>query len=195
MKYNDYELLDLIYDNDEVAYDIMLNKYKPIIYNKALEYYNYLKDISVQALLWRIFMKKYRCFYNAVKNYDPNKGSLFYSYLLVCLSSGFNLLYRNILKLKNRPLLKYQELDFEVRDSRAEDPYDSIDNLDIYNKLDDYLDNLSQLDSAIITLRINNFKYSEIEELLDVSSSHISRVVKTMREKLKFKLLTNSSFF
>ena len=40
MKYNDYELLDLIYEHDEVAYDIMFNKYKPIIYNKALEYYN-----------------------------------------------------------------------------------------------------------------------------------------------------------
>ena len=95
-------------------------------------------------------------------------------------------MYRNILKLKNRPLLKYKELDFEVRDSRAVDPYDDIDNLDIYNKLDDYLDSLSQLDSAIITLRINNFKYSEISNLLDVSSSHISRVVKAMREKFKF---------
>ncbi len=58
-------------------------------------------------------------------------------------------------------------------------------NLDIYNKLDDYLDNLSQLDSAIITLRLNNFKYFEIEELLEVSSSHISRVIKAMREKIK----------
>ena len=43
MKYNDYELLDLIYDNDEVAYNIMINKYKPVIYNKALEYYTYLR--------------------------------------------------------------------------------------------------------------------------------------------------------
>ena len=66
------------------------------------------------------------------------------------------------------------------------DPYDSIDDLDIYNTLDDYLDNLSQLDSAIITLRLNNFKYFEIEELLEVSSSHISRVIKAMREKVEF---------
>lgn len=187
MKYNDYELLDLIYDNDEVAYDIMLNKYKPIIYNKALEYYNYLKDNKCTGFTLEDFYEEgIIAFNNAVRNYDPNKGSLFYSYLLVCLSSGFNLLYRNILKLKNRPLLKYKELDFEVRDSRAVDPYDDIDNLDIYNKLDDYLDSLSQLDSAIITLRINNFKYSEISNLLDISSSHISRVVKAMREKLKF---------
>ena len=187
MKYNDYELLDLIYDNDEIAYDIMLNKYKPIIYNKALEYYTYLKDNKCTGFSLDDFYEEgIIAFNNALRNYDSNKGSLFYSFLLVCLSSSFNLLYRNILKLKNRPLLKYKELDFEVRDSRAVDPYDDIDNLDIYNKLDNYLDSLSQLDSAIITLRINNFKYSEISNLLDVSSSHISRVVKAMREKLKF---------
>ena len=186
MKYNDYELLDLIYDNDEVAYDIMLNKYKSVIYNKALEYYTYLKDNKCTGFTLDDFYEEgIIAFNNAVKKYDPNKGSLFYSFLLVCLTSSFNLLLRDILRLKNRPLLKYQELDFEVRDSRAVDPYDDIDNLDIYNKLDDYLDNLSQLDSAIITLRINNFKYSEIEELLDVSSSHISRVVTAMRKKFK----------
>ena len=186
MKYNDYELLDLIYDNDEVAYDIMLKKYKPIIYSKALEYYNYLKANHCEGFTLDDFYEEgIIAFNHAIKKFDANKGTLFYSFLLVCLTSSFNFMYRSILTLKNRPLLKYQELDFEVRDSRAVDPYDSIDNLDIYNKLDDYLDNLSQLDSAIITLRLNNFKYFEIGELLEVSSSHISRVIKAMREKIK----------
>ena len=186
MKYNDYELLDLIYDNDEVAYDIMLKKYKPIIYSKALEYYNYLKANHYEGFTLDDFLQEgIIAFNHAIKKFDSNKGTLFYSFLLVCLTSSFNFMYRSILTLKNRPLLKYQELDFEVRDSRAVDPYASIDNFDIYNKLDDYLDNLSQLDSAIITLRLNNFKYFEIEELLEVSSSHISRVIKAMREKIK----------
>ena len=196
MKYNDYELLDLIYDNDEVAYDIMLKKYKPIIYSKALEYYNYLKANHYEGFTLDDFLQEgIIAFNHAIKKFDSNKGTLFYSFLLVCLTSSFNFMYRSILTLKNRPLLKYQELDFEVRDSRAVDPYDSIDNLDIYNKLDDYLDNLSQLDSAIITLRLNNFKYFEIEELLEVSSSHISRVIKAMREKIKISCWQILLFF
>ena len=187
MQYNDYELLDLIYDNDEVAYDIMLKKYKPIIYSKALEYYNYLKANHYEGFTLDDFYEEgIIAFNHAIKKFDANKGTLFYSFLLVCLTSSFNYMYRSILTLKNRPLLKYQELDFEVKDSSAVDPYDSIDNLDIYNTLDDYLDNLSQLDSAIITLRLNNFKYFEIEELLEVSSSRISRVIKAMREKIQY---------
>ena len=187
MKYNDYELLDLIYDNDEVAYNIMLKKYKPVIHGKALEYYNYLKTNHYEGFTLDDFLQEgIIAFNHAIKKFDSNKGTLFYSFLLVCLTSSFNFMYRSILTLKNRPLLKYQELDFEVKDSSAVDPYDSIDDLDIYNTLDDYLDNLSQLDSAIITLRLNNFKYFEIEELLEVSSSHISRVIKAMREKVEF---------
>lgn len=186
MKYNDYELLDLIYEHDEVAYDIMFNKYKPIIYNKALEYYNYLKNNYYEGFTLDDFLQEgIIAFNHAIKNFDPNRGSLFYSFLLVCLTSSFNLMYRGILTVKNKPLLKYKELDFEVRDSESLDPYDIIDNLDVQSLLEEYLYSISIDDAAIITLRLNNFKYREIMLLLEVSSSHISRVIKTMKDKLK----------
>lgn len=187
MKYNDYELLDLIYDNDEVAYDIMLKKYKPIIYSKALEYYNYLKANHYEGFTLDDFLQEgIIAFNHAIKKFDSNKETLFYSFLLVCLTSGFNLMYRNIFRLKNKPLLEYQELDYEVRDSSSIDPYDSIGAIDIYNELDNYLYSLSIEDAAIIALRLNDFKYREIRELLDVSSSHINKVVKALKEKFQF---------
>ncbi len=187
MEYNDYELLDLIYDNDEVAYNIMLKKYKPVIYGKALEYYNFLKNNHYEGVSVDDFYQEgVIAFNHAVKKFDFNKGALFYSFLLVCLTSSFNLMYREILTLKNRPLLKYHELNYEVRDSGALDPYDAMDNLDVYAELDSYLYSVSIEDAAIITLRLNNFKYYEITKLLDVSSSHISRVIKALKEYFKF---------
>ena len=186
MKYNDYELLDLIYDNDEVAYDIMLNKYKPIIYNKALEHYIFLKNNNYTGFTFDdIFLEGIVAFNNAIKNFDPNKESLFYSYLLVCLTSKFNLMFRDMFRLKHRPLLNYQELDYEVRDSNSVDPYDNIDILDVNKILNDYLYEVSFIDAAIIELRLNNFKYCEIEELLDVNTSQISRVIKNLKKKFK----------
>ena len=82
--------------------------------------------------------------------------------------------------------MKYHELKYEVRDSGALDPYDAMDNLDMYAELDSYLYSVSIEDAAIITLRLNNFKYYEITKLLDVSSSHISRVIKALKEYFKF---------
>lgn len=185
MKYNDYELLDLIYDNDEVAYNIMINKYKPIIYNKALEYYNYLRSNNYEGLTLDDFLEEGLITLNhAIKSFDSNKGSLFYSFLLVCLTSSFNLMLRKVFTIKNRPLLKYQELEYEVKDSKGIDPYDYVDNLDIYDELNNYLYNIGLIDSAIIELRLNNFKYSEIMKLLDVSASKINRTIKIMRERL-----------
>ncbi len=185
MKYNDYELLDLIDDNDEVAYNIMINKYKPVIYNKALEYYTYLRNNNYEGLTLDDFLEEGLITLNhAIKSFDSNKGSLFYSFLLVCLTSSFNLMLRKIFTIKNRPLLKYQELEYEVKDSKGIDPYDYVDNLDIYNELNDYLYSVSLIDSAIIELRLNDFKYSEIMELLDVGSSKINRTIKMMREHL-----------
>ena len=187
MKYNDYELLDLIYDNDEVAYNIMINKYKPVIYNKALEYYNYLRSNNYEGLTLDDFLEEGLITLNhAIKSFDSNKGSLFYSFLLVCLTSSFNLMLRKVFTIKNRPLLKYKELDFEVKDSNGIDPYDYVDNLDIYKELNDYLYSISLIDSAIVELRLNDFKYSEIMQLLDVSSSKINRTIKTMREWLSY---------
>ena len=187
MKYNDYELLDLIYDNDEVAYNIMINKYKPIIYNKALEYYNYLRSNNYEGLTLDDFLEEGLITLNhAIKSFDSNKGSLFYSFLLVCLTSSFNLMLRKVFTIKNRPLLKYQELEYEVKDSKGIDPYDYVDNLDIYDELNNYLYNIGLIDSAIIELRLNNFKYSEIMKLLDVSASKINRTIKTMRERLSY---------
>ncbi len=37
--YNDYELLYLINENDEIAKDILKRKYAPLIYEKSKEYY------------------------------------------------------------------------------------------------------------------------------------------------------------
>ena len=45
---------------------------------------------------------------------------------------------------------------------------------------------MGDIDSAIIELRLNDFKYSEIMELLDVSSSKINRTIKMMRERLSY---------
>lgn len=186
MKYNDYELLDLIYEEDEVAYNIMLSKYKPIIYNKALEYYTYLKNNNYKGYTFDDFYEEGLIAFNrAIKCFDPYKGNLFYSFLLVCLTSNFNLLCRNIFRLKHKPLLTYQEIDYEIRDSTAIDPYVSIEEFYLNKKIKEYLYSINFIDAAIIELRLNNFKYQEISELLEIDNTRISRVIKTMKTKFK----------
>ena len=136
MQYNDYELLDLIYENDEIAYNIMFNKYKPLIYARAKKYYNcalindYV-DLSLDDFINEGFLTLDR----AIKHFDSNKGYLFYSFLFSCLNSNFNIMLRNLFSLKNKPLLHYQELEFEINDVKQVNPYDYISISFAYDKL------------------------------------------------------------
>ena len=185
MKYNDYELLDLILDEDEVAYDIMLDKYKPLIYKMARKYYNCaINNYYVELTLSDFVNEGYLAFDRAIKNFDQDKGYLFYSYLYSCLKSNYSLMLRSLFTLKNKPLLHYQELDFEINDSKQIDPYDYINSTDFYDDLKDYLLNLDFIDSAILELRFNNFKYREIVDLLDVNNARINRVVSKAKKFL-----------
>ncbi len=178
MEYNDYELLDLIFENDEVAYKIMLDKYMPIIYTKAVDYYTYLKNNGYGSICFSDFIALgMETFDNAVRKYDLNKGYLFYTFFLVCLKIDYSLFLRTMKSKKNRPIFHYQELDFEICDSSQIDPYLKIETEDLKYKLKDYLYSLDFVDSAILELRINNFKYREIIQLLQVPSSRINRVV------------------
>ena len=39
-KYNDYELIYMVHENDEVSTNLLLKKYYPIIFKLSHEYYN-----------------------------------------------------------------------------------------------------------------------------------------------------------
>lgn len=189
MDYNDYELLYLLEDNDEIAYDIMLNKYKPIIYNKAKGYYNFLKANNYSSLFLDDFIiRGYECFNKSIGSYDINRGYLFYSFFIKCLDSNYRNFLRSFLTKKNQPLLHYQELDFEICDVNQVDPYEYSDYLYLTDSIKEYLYSLDIVDRAILELRLNDFKYYEIIELLDVNYSKISRVVKKFKLYLENKI-------
>ena len=191
MVYNDYELLYLIEDNDEIAYKIMLEKYKPVIINKAKKYYAYLKSNNYSAILLEDFIiKGYECFHSSIKLFDVNRGYLFYSFFSTCLDSCYKNYMRQFLAKKNQPLLHYQELDFEIQDVKQADPYEYVDTVYLEENIKDYFYSIDIIDRAILELRLNDFRYQEITKLLGVSSSKISRVVKEFKNYLYKKGLT-----
>ena len=185
MQYNDYELLDLIYDNDEIAYDIMFNKYKPLIYTVASKYYKCISYKNYTDVSYDDFVNEgFLAFDRALKNYDQDKGYLFYSYLLSCLNSCYVIMLRSLFALKNRPILHFEDLDYEINDASQVDPYDDINTICFSDTIKDYLVNIDFIDSAILQLRLNNFKYREISQLLEVNSTRINRVMNRAKKFL-----------
>ena len=174
-------------ENDEIAYNIMLDKYKPLIYKKALKYYKYVINNNYSGISLNDFISEgLIAFDSAVKTFDVNKNYLFFSFFIVCLKSRFNIMLRSLFAKKNKPLLHYQELEFEICDVKQIDPYIQIDNIYTNQILKNYLNNIDFIDSIILQLRLNNFKYREIIDLLDVNSTRINRVVNKAKKNLSF---------
>ncbi len=177
MNYNDYELLYLIEENDEVAYNVMILKYKPIIYKFAKIYSDYIKNNGYFCSYDELVNLGIEALIDAIKSYDEERKVLFYSFFLVCLKHKYNLFMRSIFTNKNKLLTFYQELDFEIRDDIVVDPFEYVSCKDFEKLFMEYIYKLEFIDGCILMLRYNNFKYHEIVKLLDVSMAKISRVV------------------
>ena len=95
--YNDYELISMVKENDENSYDILYQKYLPIIKKIASNYYfkysNYGYDYE------DFLQESHLAFQRALRYFDESRNSLFYTFVTVCLN-------RRLLSFSQRIVLK-----------------------------------------------------------------------------------------
>ena len=84
MKYNDYELISMVQENDEFSYGTLFQKYLPIIKKIASNYYHNYKNYGCD---YDDFLQEgYIAFQNAVKNYDEARDTLFFTFVTLCIN-------------------------------------------------------------------------------------------------------------
>ena len=82
-KYNDYELISMVCENDEDSYYSLFSKYEPIIKSIAQEFY---RKYNCYGADYEDFIQEgYLGFQDAISNYDSNKGALFYTFANLCI--------------------------------------------------------------------------------------------------------------
>jgi len=187
MKYNDYELLYMVRENDEFSSRILLEKYYPIIKNISVEYYNKYKNFGYD--LDDFIQEALIAFYRAVDTYDDNRDVLFYTYLCVCIHRKFNSFCRKFCSsskmISNNYLASLDDVQV------ADENYNldrMIDFNELCKRLRQILLNLSFEESCIYELKMNNFKHKEIASLLDIDirnvQSKYNKIIKIINSKL-----------
>lgn len=190
MKYeiNDYELISQVRENNEDAILNLYSKYTPIInsvtnkFNKSNNMKIDYDDIKQEANI---------ALYNAIKNYDPDSGALFYTYAVLCINrrlisyckKNYNYISKLGLEyLKEEKMLSYYDYMDESHYKFLNNYYGGLTR-DIINMLPDDL-------SLIFELKYNGFSNKEIANLLDTNSKYIENSVRKVRNQIK-----RSSFF
>lgn len=167
-RYNDNELLYLINDHSEEAYDILNNKYRPLILSK-IKQYNLLKKEAEEYYSEGII-----CINKAIRTYDSSYYLSFNKYLDLILNRKF--IDLNKKRQKNQRIVYLDTIDEYLINTQNEMFINEIDL------------NLSTFEEKIYQMRfINEQKPREIAKILDCNIKRIYDTIDRIRRKARKK--------
>lgn len=188
--YNDYELLNLVKEQNEEATQILYQKYRPFIENKAKKYYRYLsqKGYEMSDLIQEAMIG----FDEAMKGYKENNNVLFYTFLNTCIEHKLSTLVRSSNTNKSKVLNSAISLDEPENDlvvnhfvlgNNPEEDMISRENLEeLYDKV---MRVLTDFEKEVFQLKINHLSYLEIAQILDRKPKDIDNCLSRIKNKIK----------
>lgn len=193
--YNDYELISLAQEQNEDAIEILYQKYQPIISKKSKKFYNLLKGKGIE--LCDLIQECYIALDYSIKTFNQDKDNMFYTYLNTCLDRQLIDQCRKNLNLKNKLLNESLPLETNIEEENNNDLLNIIeDNTNNPERelftLEDYLslqnkiiDKLTPLEECVFLLKIQNFDYKEIANILDKDNKSIDNTIQRIKVKIR----------
>lgn len=189
---NDYELLYLVSENNEDAYNEIYKKYEKFVKALALKYF---KNCKYSGISFEDVYQAGMCgLFSAVNHYDDKNNALFYTYVTAFVSNEIiTFLKKNT---RNKHNILSDSISFEQKIDEdgntlecflASDETAASTYYDYENKLELFLfrHDLPFLHSQIYELKMNNFSNKEISILLDIKYKTVDNAITTIKNKLR----------
>lgn len=187
---NDYETLYMISDSDDDYFEIMLEKYTPLMH-KGIKKYKYIakKFGYEEDDLYQIAsIALYKAIYN-FNHYD--KDNLFYTFYMKLLENEFlsfirlnstnkkKVLNESISYDNNVPNTDLSYIEVFPDYSTFNEPF--LDDLEL--KYNNFKNSLEFELACILDLRIEGYTVSEIANLLDITESIVRHSLRKFKDK------------
>ncbi len=194
-EYNDYELIYLIMIGNEEASSILYNKYKLVAELKAKKYYKYASSMGLDFN--DLVQEGMIGFSEAIKDFKDEREVKFATFASLCIerqiSSAVMAANRNKHKILNESIsLDYVSDNKEkpvinfICEDKTNDPLAHI--IDLEKETETYQcikDSLTDFENQVLQLKINNFNYKEIAEILDRPSKSIDNTLQRIKNKVR----------
>jgi len=201
---NDYEIVYLVSENNEEAREVLFDKYYPIIINLANKYKTQAKRYGLD--IDDLIQEGYFGLFSAINCYDPNKDTMFYTYVLLSIKSKMLNALRSASNKKNASLNDSVSLfrkidpnkeailfDF-ISDNKTLYPEDFVSNREIEVLIKDFLFSLSISNAAIYELKYNGFSAKDISQLLGISLKYVFNSITRTNKKAKNFFIKNKKY-
>lgn len=191
MEYLDNELTYLIKDNNEVAQDLLYDKYKFIIDSILNKYKRVFYALNIE--LEEVRQEANLAFSYAIYNYDEKKDASLNTFITLCVERKV----RKVIKSKETMKSKVQsetislnnndKLDIEnLYGDETYEPSKKIENIDMLKYINKKVkDLLSQKELEVYNLLLQGLTYQEIAITLNKTPKQIDNTIQRIRIKLK----------
>lgn len=189
---NDYELLDMISDN-EIATETLYEKYKPLIVNLALKTYKKNKIVGLDPN--DLIQEGMIGFSIALNTFNDKKDTSFYTFARLCIirrilsfvistnRQKFQLLNESISVEKISEGSMFQENVFADNKNNPENVLLSDENVkELIKKIES---ELTSFECEVFELKTAGFNIKEIGEILEKDKKSIYNAIDRIKTKLK----------
>jgi len=185
-KYNDYELIYMVRENDDYSYGTLLNKYLPIIRKIAGDYYKRFDSFGYE--LDDFIQEGYLGFQKALASFDEKKDILFYTFVTLCIN-------RKIISFCKRITCDKKNISsyyFDDIDKTAVADNDDTESLflerEMISDIWDVIYTFPIEYACVFELKTNMFKYQEISHLLDIPVRTAQFMMRRLYKKIRKEL-------
>ncbi len=193
--YNDFELLYLTCAENEEAYDILYNKYKPLVEIKAKKYLRFAQN---KGLDFNDLMQEGMIgLSEAIRDFKTQKEVKFSTFANMCVERQINSAITKANRMKHRSLNESLSLDGKttdddkslietILDTKELDPSEYVINLETKKEFyEEVKKKLTSFELQVLMLRIKNYDYKEIAAKLNKSYKSIDSALQRIKNKLK----------
>lgn len=190
---NDYELVSMAQELNEDAIDLLHKKYRPIIYRKCRKMLKNLHNKGIE--LADLIQEGNLAIELAIQNFNPIDDVSFYTFVNLCIDRQL----MNVLTVSNRnknrilneaiSLENDDDLEMSLIDTIEDNSYHPEQELIIEEQLKDLyqeiMKELTNFESFVFGLRVQEFSYKEIADVLDKDIKSVDNAVQRIKQKIK----------
>ncbi len=194
-EYNDFELLYLICEHNEEAYEILYKKYKFVVEMKARKYFKYThskgleyNDLEQEGMIGLS---------EAIRDFKIKKDVKFSTFANICIERQIIGAVQSANRKKHKILNDSISLDESfvdndkplrdfLFDDKASDPSSYLieqeSSKETYFKIKD---SLTALEKEVFDLKLNNFDYKEISLILGRTYKSVDSAIQRIKGKMR----------
>ena len=188
---NDYEILSLVADNEE-ATEALFEKYKPLIVSLCKKMYktNQNNGLDLNDLIQEGMIG----FSTAISTFDDAKDTTFFTYAKTCIERRLISVVKSASRYKHQLLnesyfvedLAYDNKSLEnlLEDNNSNPENKLIDDENANELIKNIQKQLTSLERAVFELKISEFNYREIAEILDKDNKSIDNAISRIKAKV-----------